>query len=1062
MALKALHHLGRGLTILIEIACFLALVGLVAWGGLLWRLSQGPLKVDFIAEQIQKAFVQNHEGFKFDAGSVMLTWGGKLEPFEVEMRDVIVRRNDGTEVVSVGKIGVQLSKRHLIFGDVAPQVLRIYTPEMRVIRWQDGGLTLNMETAPETPDQETVPAQTVSQTELVKSFFAELQGDSGFGFLKSLQEISIMDARLSYEDRILGISWQSREADLSFRREDTGLSAQGSFAIDMGSGKQAVARAEAAYVWKTGIASGNVSFSDIIPARLAPDSEKLKDLAGIDMPLRGSIDFTLDRDFGLGQARFVLGADQGGFNMAGFYKEPLQISDFYLAGTVDGRVGAVDITQLKIDMGGPQLEASATLRTLDGARRVIAAKGELLNTPFDDLHKYWPESLTPDPRWWVTSYLSKGVASRATIDLELAYDPAAEQKVALNRLGGTLDFHGVTVDYFDPLTPVRDVKGHATFDPKSFSIDLSAGKLKDMTLTKSVIRITDLDTQDDVNHAHIDIKVDLQGPLRTALEVLDSKPLEYPKELGINTADVAGAATVAVSFKFPLHKALDVDDVQVSADAKLNDVRLGKMVAGMDISGGPMDLTVNNGALKVKGAGKLDDMPMTFDWTKNFDKKTPVSNAVTAKLPLTAKALANFGVPADFALTGTIPADIAYTEKHDGTSTLEAKGDITAAAFTIPVVDYRKAEGKSGSLALNLAMKNRMPVSLTGLDVASEGISMKGRLDFTPDGSLKKAQLDKVTFGDSEVAIDAAGTADGGYQVKISGRQIDASEFFSNSDKKPKQSVAEKDAEATVKGMPLKLSLDVARLLTGKDKGLQNVRLNMQRNAWRRIDQLQLNALVGGKPLLVSYVPVSGGHSLQVDAQNAGAALSAFGIMKSVYGGKLSVNGKTGPKDGPRDLRGVAVLSDFTLKDAPIIAKLLNAMSLPGILSLLSGEGMSFKKARVNYAWVDRGPPEQQKSQRLIKMWDGKTSGTSLGLTFEGQIDNWADTYDMNGTIIPVSDINKIINMIPIIGNVLTAGGEGLIAATYTLRGPKDDPSVMVNPLSVLAPGILRKIFFEN
>lgn len=1062
MAHKAIHHLGRGLTILVEVACFLALIGLVAWGGLLWRLSQGPLKVDFIAEQIQKAFVSNHEGFDFDAASVMLTWGGKLEPFEVEMRDVVVRRTDGTEVVSMDKIGVQLSKRHLIFGDVAPQIIKIYTPSVHVIRGRDGGLALNVKSAPDAAEQETAPTQAASQTELVKSFFSELQGDSGFGFLKSLQQISIMDARLSYEDQILGTSWRSREADLSFRREDSGLSAQGSFAIDMGAGNQAVARAEATYDWKTGIASGNLSFSDIVPARLAPDSEKLKDLAGIDMSLRGSIDFTLDRDFKLERARFVLGADKGAFNMAGFYKEPLQVKDFYLAGAADGRAGSVDIAELKIDLGGPQLEASATLRTEDGNRRIIAAKGALVNTPFDELHKYWPESLTPDPRWWVTSYLSKGVASRATIDLELAYDPAAEKKVSLNRLGGTLDFHGVTVDYFDPLTPVKDVTGHATFDPKSFNIDLSAGKLKDMTLTKSVIKITDLDIQDEVHHSKIDIKVDLEGPLRTALEVLDGKPLEYPKELGINTSDVAGASTVSVSFKFPLHKALSVDDVQVSANAKLNDVRLGKMVAGMDVTGGPMDLSVNNGALKVKGAGKLDDMPMTFDWTKNFDKKTPVSNAVTAKLPLTAKALANFGVPAEFALAGSVPADITYTEKHDGTSVLEARGDITTAAFTIPVVDYRKAEGKSGSLALNLSMKNRVPVSITGLDVASEGISMKGRLDFTSTGDLKKAQLGNVTFGDSEVAIDATATSDGGYQVKISGRQIDASEFFNNNDSKPKQTVAEKDAEAAIKGTPLKLSLDVARLLTGKDKGLQNVRLNMQRNAWRRIDQLQLNALVGGKSLLVSYVPTSGGRSLQVDAQNAGAALSAFGIMKSVYGGKLTVSGKTGPKDGPRDLRGVAILSDFTLKDAPIIAKLLNAMSLPGILSLLSGEGMSFKKARVNYAWVDRGQPEQQKNQRLIKLWDGKTSGTSLGLTFEGQIDNWADTYDMNGTIIPVSDINKIINMIPIIGNVLTAGGEGIIAATYTLRGPKDDPSVMVNPLSVLAPGILRKIFFEN
>jgi hypothetical protein len=211
-------------------------------------------------------------------------------------------------------------------------------------------------------------------------------------------------------------------------------------------------------------------------------------------------------------------------------------------------------------------------------------------------------------------------------------------------------------------------------------------------------------------------------------------------------------------------------------------------------------------------------------------------------------------------------------------------------------------------------------------------------------------------------------------------------------------------------------------------------------------------------------MPVEGGrgHSLRVEAKNAGAALGTFGIIKSLRGGELVVNGRTSEKGGPRDLKGMATLSNFTLKDAPVIAKLLNAMSLTGILSLLSGEGISFKKARVDYSWVDRGQPDQAKNVRQLKLWDGKTSGASLGLTFEGSIDNWADVYDLNGTIVPVSNVSKILNMIPILGNVLTANGEGIIAATYKIRGPKEDPDIMVNPLSVLAPGILRKIFFEN
>ncbi|HCX66710.1 MAG TPA: hypothetical protein DHK64_04015, partial [Rhodobiaceae bacterium] len=37
--------------------------------------------------------------------------------------------------------------------------------------------------------------------------------------------------------------------------------------------------------------------------------------------------------------------------------------------------------------------------------------------------------------------------------------------------------------------------------------------------------------------------------------------------------------------------------------------------------------------------------------------------------------------------------------------------------------------------------------------------------------------------------------------------------------------------------------------------------------------------------------------------------------------------------------------------------------------------------------------------------------------------------------------------------------GEGIFAITYSVRGQTDDPTVVVNPLSAIAPGFLRRIF---
>jgi hypothetical protein len=138
-----------------------------------------------------------------------------------------------------------------------------------------------------------------------------------------------------------------------------------------------------------------------------------------------------------------------------------------------------------------------------------------------------------------------------------------------------------------------------------------------------------------------------------------------------------------------------------------------------------------------------------------------------------------------------------------------------------------------------------------------------------------------------------------------------------------------------------------------------------------------------------------------------------------------------------------------------VLARLVNAISLTGLPELLGGEGMSFSRLEADFEWQIRPQGD------LYSFDNGRTSGSSLGLTFAGQIDRASGQTDVSGTIVPVTMVNQLVNNIPLIGDILAGGKNGaLIAATYKIEGPSDDPDVAVNPLSVLAPGILRTIFF--
>jgi AsmA-like C-terminal region len=89
----------------------------------------------------------------------------------------------------------------------------------------------------------------------------------------------------------------------------------------------------------------------------------------------------------------------------------------------------------------------------------------------------------------------------------------------------------------------------------------------------------------------------------------------------------------------------------------------------------------------------------------------------------------------------------------------------------------------------------------------------------------------------------------------------------------------------------------------------------------------------------------------------------------------------------------------------------------------------------------------------------GVMSGPAIGMTFDGFIDFPKNSLDLSGSYVPAYALNSLLSHIPVVG-VLVAGGqnEGVFALNYRLTGDISAPIVTVNPLSAIAPGLMRKI----
>jgi hypothetical protein len=97
-------------------------------------------------------------------------------------------------------------------------------------------------------------------------------------------------------------------------------------------------------------------------------------------------------------------------------------------------------------------------------------------------------------------------------------------------------------------------------------------------------------------------------------------------------------------------------------------------------------------------------------------------------------------------------------------------------------------------------------------------------------------------------------------------------------------------------------------------------------------------------------------------------------------------------------------------------------------------------------------------SRDEIVITEAKLRGADVGVLATGRIDRKTDTIALAGEVAPAYTLNSLLGNIPLIGTLLTGGGDGVFAASYEITGPLANPDVRVNPLTVLTPGIIRRL----
>ena len=985
-----------------------------------WRLSAGPISLAFLTPYVEDALRQIDSPYQVRFSDTILTWAGWERALDIRIVDVRVIGPDGAVAGRAPEVSVSLSLPALWRGMIAPTSLEIIEPTVRVVRGADGAVELGL------GDETDAVGVTVDL--LLADLLAPPDPTRAMSYLR---RVSIIQGDLTLIDRRLGMSWRAPRATVNLSRDGAGIRATASLAVEI-AGAIAEFEARAQYTAGDGGLRVWVDFADVRPEWFAADVPALAPLAAARLPVGGSLDVSFGAGLVPDRVAFDLRAGAGGVALGKWLDVEFDIAAAEVRGVLSPRDERLRIDAAVIDLGGPKVLVQGELVGFDGAPSITAGV-TVVDLPIDDLGRYWPRDLAPSSREWIVANLTDGMIRKLDTVLRIEPGDLDGGRLPDKAIRTTLELEGVTVNYLDPLPKVSGVNAFGTVTGERLEMRTWGGLLDGLSADQASIVIDDLGGAET---ATIDVTV--SGSIRDALELLVHPFLGYPLKIGIDPESVGGAATTNLHFKFPLLKDLAFDDVVVTADSTLRDVNVKAAFGGFDLTGGPLSLALDGKGLDVAGPVVLNGVPADGAWRENFGDAAPFRSRFTLSGRFTDGQRRALDMPGQAYVAGPADIDVEIIDLLDGRRRWRVSADLKDTEVRIPEIVWSKPAGVEGIAQFDAVAEPGKPLVIESVEIAVGDLVARGRAEFDAEsGALRRLDLSRLSFGLTDVRATLVAMGEGGYMVVLDGASLDARPYLEDD--------YGDEALAT-----LSLTARLDRVITrdGETLGSVEAALRLVGGRW---EQMQVNGVLnGGEPVSMRIGPTKDGRMFWMVSDDAGSVLRALGIFDNATAGKLVLVANLDANGADGAIEGELRVDDFKVRDAPLLAKILSLASLTGVFDLLTGEGLPFSRLIVPFT----------KRGETIDIREAHTYGPAVGFTFEGRIDLAADTAELNGTVVPAYMINSILGYIPLIGDILVGPkGGGVFAVTYSLRGPLDDPEIAVNPLSALAPGVLRSLF---
>ena len=1051
-----------------------------------------PLPVWMVAEvesRLNRALSPSLPGAALALGAVNLTLDEDFVP-RLLLEDVRLLKTGGAALLTLPEVRLTLQGRALVSGEARITSLRITGARLTIIRDAEGHFDFAMGAGEFSPQ--------ITRFSDLFALADQALAAPGFSHLTRIEAEALT---LSLTDQRMGRVFELGDGRLTLENRADALAVE--LAVSLQSGSQQPGRAVVQLISEKGASLARVSaeFNDIAAADLAAQTPLLAPLASLEAAISGRIAATLETEgvtalegaleIGKGALRPTPAAapvafDRAAFSMAydmdtGQMRLPrmevesptilasasgqtylVDETGARIKGPLSGKLPAAFLTQIAFDnvMVDPEGVFAEPVRFSSGAldfrlglepfrveigqlalaedQRRLVLTGEIgadaqgwtvaldltLNQiARDRLIALWPQKLLVKTRDWVAQNLLEG--SLRDIRAALRLTPGTEPRLHLG-----YSFEGADVRFLQSLPPIEGGKGYSTIDGLKYTLVMTEGRVTapqggQIDVAGSVFAVPDVSAKP----ARAEIRLSTRSSLTAALSLLNLPPFHFmtkadrPVDLG------EGRAEIETRLSLPLQKKIALGDVAYDVKGRVSGFSSDKLVPNRRIVADSLDVTASPKGLSITGAGRLGDVPFDVTFTQGFAAEQKGRSTVTGEVVLSQAVAEEFGLGLPKGMvSGQGSARVEIDLTKDAPGELRLTSDLAGIGLTLPEIGWTKPRDRGGVLEAGVTLGAVPKVNRLRLEAA--GLKAEGSVTMRAGGGLELARFQRVTLDDwLDATVELSGRGPGkAVGIALKGGSVDIRKI---------PGTEQRGSSPSGQGSgPLRLELD--RLIVTSSIALTRFRGDFNLTGGFSGDFVA--RMNDGPAVRGAAAPSRYGTAVRLLAEDAGGTVAAAGIFGSARGGTMDLS--LTPRETSGHYDGRLTIRDVRVRNASVLAELLNAISVVGLLEQLNGQGLVFNIAEGEFLLTPQA----------VEVRRASATGASLGVSMAGRYLSGAGVLDMEGVVSPVYLLNGI-------GAVLTKRGEGLFGFNYTLRGTADDPEVGVNPLSILTPGMFRDLF---